>query len=75
MEKPRKRLGEILGEAFSAVENRAVGLVAEALESLLSKGAVLETENLEVEVKGLNGKPVLRLTFKGKLTVKALAKE
>lgn len=47
-------------------------VVKVAIETLFKKGVIIETENLEVDVKDSKGNPVLKIAFKGKISVKTV---
>ena len=66
----RGGVGDFLaGKIREALESAEKEIVRKAVEALLERGAVIETDNLEVDVRDLNGNPLLKVSFKGQVNL------
>lgn len=71
----RGGIGEALsGKIREILEGAEKEVVKVAVEKLLERGADVETENLEIDVKDFNGNPILKISFKGKISIKTTTK-
>ena len=59
------KIGELLGAAEQQI-------VKTAVETLFQKGTAIEIKDLEVQVRDVEGKPILQLTLTGTVTVRSL---